>query len=56
MSDLKNPMRFSISHRTVDIENYLRHEDFKDKHVTEVEIRPSEGNVYVHWQEAAVDE
>jgi len=53
MSDLNNPMRFSISHRTVDIENYLRHEDFTNKHVTELEIRPSEGNVYVYWQEVA---
>jgi len=49
MSDLKNPMRFSISHRKVDIENYLRHEDFENKHVTELEICPSEGQVYVYW-------
>jgi len=55
MSDLKNPMRFSMSHRTVDIANYLRHENFEKKHVTELEIRPSEGNVYVHWEEVSDD-
>ena len=51
MSDLKNPMRFSISNRTVDIENWLRHQDFAEKQVTEIDIRPSEGNIYVHWEE-----
>jgi hypothetical protein len=51
MADLSNPMRFSIRHRTVDIENYLRHPDFDKKHVTEIEIRPSEGQVYIHWEE-----
>jgi len=51
MSDLKNPMRFSIKHRSIDIENYLRHEDFSDKHVTKVEVKPGEGNLYFHWEE-----
>lgn len=51
MSDIKNPMRFSIRHTDVDIENYLRHPDFSNKYVTEIEIRPSEGNVYIHWEE-----
>lgn len=50
MSDLKNPMRFSIKTRSIDIENYLRHEDFSDKHVTEIEVKPGEGNLYVHWE------
>lgn len=50
MSDLKNPMRFSIRNRSIDIENYLRHEDFENKHVTEIEIRPGEGQLYVHWE------
>ena len=49
MSDLKNPMRFSIKARTIDIENYLRHEDFENKHVTDIDVNPSEGNLYVHW-------
>lgn len=51
MSDLKNPMRFSIQNRSIDIENYLRHPDHTDKQVTEIDVRPSEGNVYVHWEE-----
>jgi len=49
MSDLKNPMRFTIKPRTIDIENYLRHEDFSDKHVTEIKLEP--GQLYVHWEE-----
>jgi len=44
--DLNNPMRFSIRHRTVDLSEY-------PVDVTEVDIRPSEGNVYVHWEESA---
>ena len=51
MSDLKNPMRFSIKNRSIDIENYLRHPDHTVKQVTKIEVRPSEGNVYVHWEE-----
>lgn len=50
MSDLKNPMRFSISHRTIDVGGYLG----DDKRVTEVEVRPSEGQVYVHWEETGL--
>lgn len=45
---LKNPMRFSIRNRTIDIEEKLRHPDFDEKQVTEIEIR--NGQVYVHWQ------
>lgn len=51
MANLSNPLRFSIRDRTVDVENFLRHEDFSTKHVTEIAIRPSEGNVYIHWEE-----
>lgn len=50
MSDLKNPMRFSISNRTVDVANWLRHEGFDKKYVTDIDIRPDEGNIYVHWE------
>jgi hypothetical protein len=50
MSDLKNPMRFSIRHNIVDIEKYLRHGDFDNKHVTKMDILPSEGQIYVHWE------
>lgn len=44
MSELKNPMRFSIRHRSIDIKQY-------DVNVTELEIRPGEGQIYVHWEE-----
>jgi len=47
---LKNPMRFSMRTRKVDMKEYLRHPDFDEKQVTEIVIRPSEGNVYVHWE------
>ena len=49
---LENPMRFSIINRTIDIGNYLRHSDFNDKQVTEIEVQ--DGQIYVHW-ECAVD-
>lgn len=45
---LKNPMRFSIRNRRIDIENYLRHADFDEKQVTELEIQ--DGQLYVHWE------
>jgi hypothetical protein len=51
MADLNNPMRFSMSHRKIDIEEKLRHPDFSMKHVTDIEVRPSEGQLYVHWEE-----
>lgn len=53
MSELKNPMRFGMHSRTVDIKGWLQpvEGDESEKRVTEIEIRPSEGNVYVHWEE-----
>ena len=51
MSEIKNPMRFSIRHTEVDIEKYLRHPDFSDKRITKLKIRPGEGNVYIYWEE-----
>jgi len=57
MSSLKNPMRFSIRHKMCDIANWLDHENEVDdiqRRVTKVDIVPSEGQVYVHWEE--VDE
>lgn len=47
-SELKNPMRFSIRHRDIDLEQY-------GVRVTDIEVRPSEGQVYVHW-DAATDQ
>jgi len=45
---LKNPMRFSIRNRRIDMEKWLRHPDFDEKRVTEIEIQ--DGQLYVHWQ------
>lgn len=45
---LKNPMRFSIRNRTIDIEEKLRHPDFDEKRTTEIEIQ--DGQMYVHWE------
>lgn len=45
---LKNPMRFSIQNRSIDIENYLRHPDFDKKQVTEIEIQNNQ--LYIHWE------
>jgi len=51
MSDLNNPMRFSTSRRSINIEELLNHPDFSEKRVTTIDVRPSEGNIYVHWKE-----
>ena len=45
---LKNPMRFSIKNRRINIEKKLRHPDFDEKQVTEIEIQ--DGQMYVHWE------
>lgn len=45
---LKNPMRFTIKNRTIDIGEKLRHPDFDEKQVTEIEIQ--NGQLYVHWE------
>jgi hypothetical protein len=55
MAELNNPMRFSIRRRKIDVENYLRHEDFNNKHVKEIECIPSEGQLYIHWEEDSND-
>ena len=44
MSGLNNPMRFSIRDRTIDLAEF-------PVDVTEVDICPSEGNLYIHWEE-----
>ena len=54
MSDLKNPMRFSIRNREIDIEKYLRHPEFQQKQVDKIEIQ--DGQLYVHWSEDPVSE
>jgi hypothetical protein len=41
---LKNPMRWSIRHRQVDLSGF-------PVEVTEIDIRPDEGNIYVHWRD-----
>lgn len=45
---LKNPMRFSIRNRSINIEEKLRHPDFDEKHVTRIEIVDEQ--MYVHWE------
>lgn len=44
-STLNNPMRFAIGNRRIDIEKY-------DVDVTELEIRPGDGSIYVHWDDS----
>ena len=46
MTDLNNPMRFSVSNgtRTIDIGGLLS----DDRRVTSVTVR--NGNLYVHWE------
>jgi hypothetical protein len=46
---LKNPMRFSIDHeRKIDLAEKLRHPDFQEKQVTDLEVRGTQ--LYVHWE------
>lgn len=45
MSDLKNPMRFTATRRTIDVQGYLG----DGKRVTDVEYEP--GQIYIHWEE-----
>jgi len=50
-SQLRNPMRYSITSREIDVEGL-------GVSVTKVEVRPGEGNIYIHWEvgpEAAPD-
>lgn len=46
--NLNNPMRFAIRNRTIDVGEKLRHPDFKEKQVTDLEIQ--DGQLYVHWE------
>lgn len=48
VSRLKIPMRFSISHRSIDFSRF-------DVNVEEIELRPSEGQLYVHWEPPVCD-
>lgn len=43
MTEYNNPMRFSLRTQSIDLSQY----PFR---VTEMTIRPGEGNVYVHWE------
>lgn len=45
---LKNPMRFTVRDRTIDLGEKLRHPDFEEKRVTEIEFRGDQ--MYVHWE------
>lgn len=41
---LKNPMRFSLRHDSINLEQY-------DVEFTKMEMVPSEGQIYLHWDE-----
>jgi len=41
--NLNNPMRFSLGDRNIDFERF-------PVRVTELEVRSSEGSLYVHWR------
>lgn len=43
-SVLNNPLRFSLGGRRIDVEQF-------DVEVTEIDVRPDEGNFYVYWRE-----
>lgn len=45
---LKNPMRFSIRNREIDLDLKLRHPDFDQKRATKIEVR--DGQMYIHWE------
>lgn len=47
ISRLKNPMRFSLRSRIVGFDYDVR--------VTEFDIRPGEGQLYVHWEPPICD-
>jgi len=51
MTDLQNPFRFSMQNTSHNIRELLGH----DRVVTEVEIRPQEGNIYIHWDYSELD-
>lgn len=48
VSRLKRPMRFSLSDRSVDFERF-------EVNVTELEMRPSEGQLYIYWNPPVCD-
>jgi hypothetical protein len=52
-STLNNPLRFSIRHQDYGIGEILDHDneiDDTQRRVTQIQLRPSEGNVYVYWE------
>lgn len=51
MSDLRNPIRFSMTSRTEAVGKLLG----DTRSITDLEIRPDESSVYVHWEVAADD-
>jgi hypothetical protein len=56
MTELNNPLRFSIAQQDYGIAEILDHDNEVDdtmRRVTEIEVRPREGNLYVHWEATA---
>ena len=56
-TDLNNPMRFSMHDRTETVSELLdaNTPDDVTPRVTNIDICPSEGNVYVHWKTVESD-
>lgn len=48
LTDLKNPLIFSIKNRVFNLDELLRHESITNKHVTQCEIRG--GRLYLYWE------
>lgn len=48
MSDLKNPMRFSIRNTKIDLSRF-------DVKFTEMKVRPGEGSIELYWNDKDAD-
>jgi hypothetical protein len=48
LTDLENPLIFSIKNRVLNLDELLRHESITNKHVTQCEIRG--GRLYLYWE------
>jgi len=48
---LNNPVRLSLRDRTIDVSDLLRGDEVH-RVVDEIDTRPSEGNIYIHWEVA----
>lgn len=50
-NSLNNPMRWSLRHDTANVQQWLHDvDDDVQRRVTEIEMRPAQGNIFVHWE------